>query len=101
MRAVTLLVLLVGAACTGGRHKRGDQQAVFQASFGEPIEGRSLGFRGNGVARNVGVAAGGQWFLRDRWALGDEYSFPGAIQYFGPPEVCARTTRTLSLGRGR
>ena len=25
------------------------------------------------------------------------YVFPGAIQYYGPPEVCDITTRTLAL----
>ena len=34
---------------------------------------------------------------RDSWALGTEYTFPGAIQYFGPSEVCDRTTMTLEL----
>lgn len=70
MRVGMLVVLLVCAACSGGRHRRGDQQAIFSASFDEPISGRSLGFDGHGDARNAGVAAAGQWFLRDRWALG-------------------------------
>jgi pyrophosphate--fructose-6-phosphate 1-phosphotransferase len=34
---------------------------------------------------------------RDSWAVGTEYTFPGAIQYFGPSEVCDRTTMTLEL----
>jgi pyrophosphate--fructose-6-phosphate 1-phosphotransferase len=34
---------------------------------------------------------------RDRWAMEDAYRYPGAIQYFGPPEVCDRLTRTLVL----
>ncbi|MCX6376868.1 MAG: diphosphate--fructose-6-phosphate 1-phosphotransferase, partial [Armatimonadetes bacterium] len=37
---------------------------------------------------------------RDEWALGDEYTFPGPIQYFGPPEVCDCPTKTLSLEKG-
>ncbi|MDR3324425.1 MAG: diphosphate--fructose-6-phosphate 1-phosphotransferase [Spirochaetaceae bacterium] len=36
---------------------------------------------------------------RARWAVGTHYVNPGAIQYFGPPEVCERTTITLQLER--
>jgi len=31
------------------------------------------------------------------WAMNDRYKFPGAIQYFGPTEVCDLTTVTLQL----
>jgi len=34
---------------------------------------------------------------RENWALEDCFLFPGAIQYFGPAEVCDITTRTLYL----
>ena len=34
---------------------------------------------------------------RDSWAVETAYTFPGAIQYFGPSEVCDRTTMTLEL----
>jgi len=34
---------------------------------------------------------------RDKWAIGDEYVFPGPIQYFGPSEVCDSPTITLKL----
>jgi pyrophosphate--fructose-6-phosphate 1-phosphotransferase len=34
---------------------------------------------------------------REDWALNDNYKFPGAIQYFGPSEVCDLTTVTLQL----
>jgi len=34
---------------------------------------------------------------REKWALEDCYVFPGAVQYFGPPEVCDVTTLTLQL----
>ena len=37
---------------------------------------------------------------REKWALGDEYVFPGPIQYFGPPEVCNAPTMTLALEKG-
>ncbi len=34
---------------------------------------------------------------RDEWAVETSYTFPGAIQYFGPPEVCDQPTKTLKL----
>lgn len=34
---------------------------------------------------------------RAQWALESAYTFPGAVQYFGPPEISERTTRTLEL----
>lgn len=38
--------------------------------------------------------------VRDKWAIEDNYAFPGPIQYFGPAEVADRTTITLELERG-
>ena len=34
---------------------------------------------------------------RDKWAVETSFVYPGAIQYFGPSEVCDLTTRTLAL----
>ena len=34
---------------------------------------------------------------REQWAVETCYTYPGAIQYFGPAEVCDLTTRTLAL----
>jgi len=34
---------------------------------------------------------------REKWAVETDYTFPGAIQYYGPTEVCDLTTRTLAL----
>ena len=34
---------------------------------------------------------------RDEWSVETCYTFPGAIQYYGPAEVCDLTTRTLAL----
>jgi len=34
---------------------------------------------------------------RDEWAVQTAFTFPGAIQYYGPAEVCDLTTRTLAL----
>ncbi|NLG14834.1 MAG: diphosphate--fructose-6-phosphate 1-phosphotransferase [Lentisphaerae bacterium] len=36
---------------------------------------------------------------RDAWAEGVDFVYPGPIQYFGPAEVCDRTTMTLQLER--
>ncbi|MDR2434108.1 MAG: diphosphate--fructose-6-phosphate 1-phosphotransferase [Treponema sp.] len=35
--------------------------------------------------------------VRDTWAVKTSFLFPGAIQYFGPPEVCDEPTKTLRL----
>lgn len=37
---------------------------------------------------------------RDTWAVATAYTYPGAIQYYGPTEVCDLTTRTLALEKG-
>ena len=34
---------------------------------------------------------------REEWAVETCFTFPGAIQYYGPSEVCDLTTRTLAL----
>lgn len=34
---------------------------------------------------------------REAWALGDEFVFPGPIQYFGPSEIADAPTMTLAL----
>ena len=39
--------------------------------------------------------------VRDKWAVETCYTFPGAIQYYGPASVCDLTTRTLALEQGR
>jgi pyrophosphate--fructose-6-phosphate 1-phosphotransferase len=38
---------------------------------------------------------------REDWAMNDKYKFPGAIQYFGPTEVCDLTTVTLQLEQAK
>ncbi|MBO4822165.1 MAG: diphosphate--fructose-6-phosphate 1-phosphotransferase [Prevotella sp.] len=35
--------------------------------------------------------------LRDKWAIETCYLYPGPIQYWGPTEVCDKTTITLAL----
>jgi pyrophosphate--fructose-6-phosphate 1-phosphotransferase len=37
---------------------------------------------------------------RDEWALKTSFIYPGAIQYFGPDEVCNLPTETLKLEKG-
>ena len=34
---------------------------------------------------------------REEWATETCYVYPGAIQYYGPADVCDLTTRTLAL----
>ena len=37
---------------------------------------------------------------REEWAVETAFTYPGAIQYYGPAEVCDITTRTLALEKG-
>ena len=37
---------------------------------------------------------------RAAWAVETAYTYPGAIQYYGPSDVCDITTRTLALEQG-
>jgi pyrophosphate--fructose-6-phosphate 1-phosphotransferase len=34
---------------------------------------------------------------REKWAVETSFVYPGAIQYFGPSEVCDQPTITLAL----
>lgn len=38
---------------------------------------------------------------RDSWVEGDDYEFPGPIQYWGPAEVCDALAKTLELEHGK
>lgn len=38
---------------------------------------------------------------RATWAVETSYTYPGAIQYYGPSSVCDITTRTLALEKGK
>ena len=56
------------------------------------------------VIRKALVELDGKPFLefaahRDQWAIETSYLFPGAIQYYGPTEVCDLTTKTIRLER--
>ncbi len=37
---------------------------------------------------------------REKWAVETCYTYPGAIQYYGPSSVCDITTKTLALEQG-
>lgn len=37
---------------------------------------------------------------RDAWAVETAFTYPGAIQYYGPSAVCDITTKTLALEKG-
>lgn len=37
---------------------------------------------------------------RDNWAISTSYLYPGAIQYYGPDDICNSPTETLSLEHG-
>ncbi|MBR4146208.1 MAG: diphosphate--fructose-6-phosphate 1-phosphotransferase, partial [Lachnospiraceae bacterium] len=37
---------------------------------------------------------------REEWAVKTCFTYPGAIQYYGPASVCDLTTRTLALEKG-
>ena len=39
--------------------------------------------------------------IRDQWAKGDDFLFPGAIQYWGPESVADLPTETLKLESGK
>ena len=54
------------------------------------------------VIRKALVELEGKPFLyfaerRAQWAVETCYVYPGAIQYWGPAEVCDTTTKTLAL----
>ena len=38
---------------------------------------------------------------REEWAVKTCFTYPGAIQYYGPASVCDLTTRTLALEKGQ
>jgi pyrophosphate--fructose-6-phosphate 1-phosphotransferase len=35
--------------------------------------------------------------VRDGWAVKTSFVFPGAVQYYGPPEICDQPVKTLKL----
>jgi pyrophosphate--fructose-6-phosphate 1-phosphotransferase len=65
-------------------HRHGSQKPVIRKALVE-LEGKPF----TAFARD-----------RDTWALTTSYLFPGAIQYFGPPEISDSTAKTLRLEHG-
>ncbi len=61
---------------------------LFAANYNSPLQ---TVISGSGAALSAAV--------RDQWALENHYRFPGAIQYWGPAEVCDSPTETLKLER--
>ena len=65
----------------------------------------------NGTVTSIEIQDGGEKALveldgkpfkyfeahREEWAIETCYVYPGAIQYYGPAEVCDITTKTLAL----
>jgi len=62
-------------------HRHGAQKPVIKKALVEMDEGPFRAFTS----------------MRDTWAIQTCFCVPGAIQYFGPPEVCDEPTFTLKL----
>ncbi|NIZ18625.1 diphosphate--fructose-6-phosphate 1-phosphotransferase [Entomospira culicis] len=39
--------------------------------------------------------------VREKWAVENDFAYPGAIQYYGPTEVCDQTSITLGLEKSK
>ena len=79
------MVTVVLAGCQGGLHRRGDQQIVVQADYGEPMRGNSyLGLTGGGSAANAGLTLGNHYFIEDRVAVVGSVSYRYFDQSDGP-----------------
>jgi len=60
-------------------------------------KGRSVPVIGKALVRTDGPVFHAFARERERWAIEDAYLYPGAIQYFGPPEVAGRGPLSLAL----
>ncbi len=100
--------MLIQYGVTGYLSKVSNLQAPAEewVAGGMPITKMMNMERRNGkdkpVIRKALVELGGkpfQYFAahREQWAVDTCFLYPGAIQYFGPSEVCDLTTRTLAL----
>jgi pyrophosphate--fructose-6-phosphate 1-phosphotransferase len=63
----------------------------------ETRQGRSVPVIGKALVETSGAAFQAFARARERWAVEDAYVYPGAIQYFGPPEVTSRGPLSLEL----
>lgn len=59
-----------------------------------PVIGKALVRTGDGPFRAFAAA-------RERWAIDDDYIYPGPLQYFGPDDVCNQPPLSLLLEAGR
>ncbi|MDR0289902.1 MAG: diphosphate--fructose-6-phosphate 1-phosphotransferase [Treponema sp.] len=66
-------------------HRHGAQKPVIRKALVEMKDKPFLSFKS----------------MRDTWAAKTCFRVPGAIQYFGPPEVCDQPTVTLKLEQGK
>ncbi|HXV77067.1 MAG TPA: diphosphate--fructose-6-phosphate 1-phosphotransferase [Candidatus Polarisedimenticolaceae bacterium] len=66
----------------------------------EQRRGRATPVIGKALVDLGGAPFGELAAERERWSIEDAYLYPGAIQYFGPDEICNRPTRTLELEAG-
>ena len=103
--------MLIQYGCTGYLSKVSNLQAPAEewVAGGMPITKMMNIERRHGadkpVIRKALVELDGapfQFFAanREKWAVETCFTYPGAIQYFGPTEVCDLTTRTLALEKG-
>jgi pyrophosphate--fructose-6-phosphate 1-phosphotransferase len=67
----------------------------------ETRKGKNVPVIGKALVRTDAEPFLGFAAVRDRWAEEDDYCYPGAIQYFGPDEVCCRPTHSMLLEAGR
>ena len=77
----------------GARQRRRWYERLRRGFGGRPHRQFASGLR-RGVCRGIPLEQ-----RRGDWELDDAYVHPGAIQYFGPPEVTDSRTRTLLLER--
>ena len=64
---VGILVQTVG--CSGGLHRKGEQQFTVHGSWGAPISGDGIWPEGDGTSENWGATVGYGYFVNDRLAL--------------------------------
>lgn len=67
--AIAGAMLVAAVGCTGGIHRRGEQQFALTGAFGTPIKGNVLWPGGEGRADEAAVQLGYHYFFQDRWAF--------------------------------
>lgn len=64
-----VLTLIPMIGCTGGIHRKGDQQISVVGVYGHPIKGDAIWPGGDGEAENGGVTASYHYYFADRFAF--------------------------------